>query len=36
MLRREVRESGHVYVFSLSCSRENNAVKWVAKDHRFQ
>jgi nitrite reductase/ring-hydroxylating ferredoxin subunit len=31
-----VRDSGHVYVFALSCPHENNAVKWVAKDHRFQ
>jgi nitrite reductase/ring-hydroxylating ferredoxin subunit len=31
-----VRNQGHVYVFALSCPHENNAVKWVAKDHRFQ
>jgi Rieske Fe-S protein len=31
-----VRNQGHVYVFSLSCPHENNAVKWVAKDRRFQ
>lgn len=31
-----VRAASHVYVFSLSCPHENNAVKWVAKDHRFQ
>jgi nitrite reductase/ring-hydroxylating ferredoxin subunit len=31
-----VRTQGHVYVFSLSCPHENNAVKWVAKDRRFQ
>jgi len=30
------RADGHVYVFALSCPHENNAVKWVAKDHRFQ
>jgi nitrite reductase/ring-hydroxylating ferredoxin subunit len=30
------RASGHVFVFALSCPHENNAVKWVAKDHRFQ
>jgi Rieske Fe-S protein len=31
-----VRFQGHVYVFALSCPHENNAVKWVAKEHRFQ
>jgi Rieske Fe-S protein len=31
-----VRAAGHVYVFSLSCPHQNNAVKWVEKDHRFQ
>ncbi|HEV3214770.1 MAG TPA: Rieske 2Fe-2S domain-containing protein [Vicinamibacterales bacterium] len=31
-----VRSAGHVYVFALSCPHQNNAVKWVAKDHRFQ
>jgi len=31
-----VRDNGHVYVFALSCPHQNNAVKWVAKDHRFQ
>jgi nitrite reductase/ring-hydroxylating ferredoxin subunit len=31
-----VRFAGHVYVFALACPHENNAVKWVAKDHRFQ
>ena len=31
-----VRAQGHVYVFLLSCPHENNAVKWVAKDRRFQ
>jgi Rieske Fe-S protein len=30
------RFEGHVYVFALSCPHENNAVKWVPKDHRFQ
>jgi Rieske Fe-S protein len=30
------RFEGHVYVFALSCPHQNNAVKWVAKDHRFQ
>jgi nitrite reductase/ring-hydroxylating ferredoxin subunit len=31
-----VRFENHVYVFALSCPHQNNAVKWVAKDHRFQ
>lgn len=31
-----VRSQNHLFVFSLSCPHENNAVKWVAKDHRFQ
>jgi nitrite reductase/ring-hydroxylating ferredoxin subunit len=31
-----VRNAGHVYVFALSCPHQNNAVKWVAKEHRFQ
>jgi Rieske Fe-S protein len=31
-----VRMEGHVYVFALSCPHQNNAVKWVAKDVRFQ
>jgi Rieske Fe-S protein len=31
-----VRAAGHLYVFSLSCPHQNNAVKWVEKDHRFQ
>jgi len=31
-----VRSSNRVYVFSLSCPHENNAVKWVPKDRRFQ
>lgn len=26
----------HVYVFSLSCPHQNNAVKWLPNDHRFQ
>ena len=30
------RFEGHVYVFSLSCPHQNNAVKWLPKDHRFQ
>jgi nitrite reductase/ring-hydroxylating ferredoxin subunit len=29
------RYQNHVMVFSLACPHENNAVKWVAKDHRF-
>jgi len=31
-----VRFSGHVYVFALSCPHQNNAVKWVPKEMRFQ
>ena len=31
-----VRAEGHAYVFALSCPHQNNVVKWVAKDHRFQ
>jgi len=31
-----VRADNHVYVFALSCPHQNNVVKWVAKDHRFQ
>lgn len=31
-----VRASGHVYVFSLSCPHQNNALKWVAKADQFQ
>jgi len=31
-----VRFNGHVYVFALSCPHQNNALKWVQKDHRFQ
>jgi Rieske Fe-S protein len=30
------RVAGHVYVFALSCPHQNNAVKWLPKDHRFQ
>jgi nitrite reductase/ring-hydroxylating ferredoxin subunit len=30
------RSGGRVFVFALSCPHENNAVKWVAKEHRFQ
>lgn len=30
------RSQGHLYVFALSCPHQNNAVKWVPKDHRFQ
>ena len=30
------RFQDHVYVFALSCPHQNNAVKWVPKDHRFQ
>lgn len=30
------RAADHLYVFALSCPHQNNAVKWVAKDHRFQ
>jgi nitrite reductase/ring-hydroxylating ferredoxin subunit len=31
-----VRYQGHVFVFALACPHQNYAVKWVAKDHRFQ
>lgn len=31
-----VRSQSRVFVFSLSCPHQNNAVKWVAKDKRFQ
>jgi nitrite reductase/ring-hydroxylating ferredoxin subunit len=31
-----VRFNGHAYVFALSCPHQNNALKWVQKDHRFQ
>ena len=30
------RAQGHVYVFALSCPHQNNAVKWLPKDGRFQ
>jgi Rieske Fe-S protein len=30
------RSNGHIYVFALSCPHQNNAVKWLPKDHRFQ
>lgn len=30
------RFNGHAYVFALSCPHQNNAVKWLPKDHRFQ
>jgi Rieske Fe-S protein len=30
------RAEGHVFVFALSCPHQNNAVKWLPKDHRFQ
>jgi nitrite reductase/ring-hydroxylating ferredoxin subunit len=30
------RFEGHVYVFALACPHENNVVKWLPKDHRFQ
>jgi Rieske Fe-S protein len=30
------RSQGHIYVFALSCPHENNVVKWLPKDHRFQ
>lgn len=30
-----VRFNGHAYVFPLSCPHQNNALKWVEKDHRF-
>jgi nitrite reductase/ring-hydroxylating ferredoxin subunit len=30
------RFNGHVYAFALSCPHQNNAVKWVPKEHRFQ
>ena len=31
-----VRASSKVFAFALSCPHQNAAVKWVAKDHRFQ
>lgn len=30
------RFQGRVFVFALSCPHQNNAVKWLPKDHRFQ
>lgn len=30
------RAQGHVYAFALSCPHQNNAVKWIEKEHRFQ
>jgi nitrite reductase/ring-hydroxylating ferredoxin subunit len=30
------RFKDHVYVFALSCPHENNVVKWLPKDRRFQ
>jgi nitrite reductase/ring-hydroxylating ferredoxin subunit len=30
------RSQGQVFVFALSCPHQNNAVKWLPKDHRFQ
>ena len=30
------RAQGYVYAFALSCPHQNNAVKWVAKEGRFQ
>jgi Rieske Fe-S protein len=30
------RSHGQVYVFALSCPHQNNAVKWLPKDRRFQ
>lgn len=31
-----VRAGGHVYAMALACPHENAAVKWLAKDGRFQ
>jgi nitrite reductase/ring-hydroxylating ferredoxin subunit len=31
-----VRYAGHVYAMALACPHENAAVKWIAKDGRFQ
>lgn len=31
-----VRASGKVFAFALSCPHQNAAVKWVAKDRRFE
>jgi Rieske Fe-S protein len=30
------RFQNQVFVFALSCPHQNAAVKWLAKDHRFQ
>ena len=30
------RLQGHVWVFALACPHENNVVKWLPKDRRFQ
>ena len=30
------RVQGHVSVFALSCPHQNNVVKWLPKEHRFQ
>lgn len=30
------RNAGRVYAFSLSCPHQNNVVKWLPRDHRFQ
>jgi Rieske Fe-S protein len=31
-----VRFANHMYAMALACPHESAAVKWVAKDHRFQ
>jgi nitrite reductase/ring-hydroxylating ferredoxin subunit len=31
-----VRYANHVYAMALACPHENAAVKWIAKDRRFQ
>jgi nitrite reductase/ring-hydroxylating ferredoxin subunit len=31
-----VRAASKVFAFALACPHQNAAVKWVAKDHRFQ
>lgn len=31
-----VRFEGKAYAMALACPHENAAVKWIAKDHRFQ
>jgi nitrite reductase/ring-hydroxylating ferredoxin subunit len=31
-----VREGGAVYAFALSCPHENTALRWKAREHRFQ